>query len=334
MSISKTAVRLAAAALTVAGLTVGVWAQGATSGSMSATYTVQQIAELEVTPKNPMEENLIWKNSGVGSINAAPSAANFGNLGTIKVRTNSAKWDVLMTTDNGGKMLDKTSVGCWSVPVVDGWGNPTGAMRDSCDSNGAKYLTRAEGTSVGDTMPVILSVAIGIAKQGQALGNTGASDQLFPLLAAFPTTGAGASPAGFVPPVLLDSTAVAKSQVGLTGVNFEKVSFAKKIGAATTGYGSGGVMPTGAAYTQGIYGTTTATTAGDWGEIVNGFFPKPGVSGIAGSGASAPALGANVDPLTEFFYVNVGITEATQQKLQGNKGTFTETFNFELSPNF
>jgi len=312
----------AVATLAVAGGSVGAWAQG-TTGSMSATYTVQQIAELEVTPANPTEDNLVF--TAPNTIDAIPTVGTldqlFGNLGTIKVRTNSAKWDVSMTTNNGGRMLDLTSVACQDVPNVDGWGNPTGGTHQVCDPTGAKYLTWDDDNAVGTPpIDVVLDVAIGVAKQGIALGNTGAADRLYPLLNVL-TAGAPS----FAAPIKVNSALIPNTEVGIA--SFAAVSFADVIGG---GYGSGGTAPAGA-YNQGIYGTNGTNNDGDWTTIeTNSTFPKPGVA----STASSPGVGPNVDPLTEFFYVNVGITDTVQKQLQDNKGTFTETFNFELVANF
>jgi hypothetical protein len=275
---------------------------------MSATFTVQQIAEIEVTPNNPTEKNLVCV------VDKVPGVADIvGNLGTIRVKTNSAGWDVLMTTDRGGRMLDKTSVGCTSVPVVDGWGNPTGAFRDSCSTAGATFLTFKNGSTV---VPVVLDVALGVAKQGAALGNTGAPTKLFPLLNVI----AGGAPT-FVAPVKVPLARVTGSDKSAGSTT--PVSFAYEIGFAYDAVGPAG------AFEQGIYGETTAGTEGAWSDILAGGFPKPGVVASAN-----PDIHPNVDPQEEYLYVNVGMPQTTFDALQGNKGTFTETFNFDLVANF
>jgi hypothetical protein len=308
--------KLAVAAVAVAGVVGMAWAQlpvGGDSfgtGSMSATFTVQQIAEMEVTPNNPTEENLVL------AVAAEPKVTDIvGNLGTIRVKTNSAGWDVLMTTDRGGRMLDKTSVGCVEVPDVDGWGNPTGKFHDSCSTAGAKYLT---WNNSGTKEAVVLDVALGVAKQGAAIGNTGAPTKLFPLLNAL-TAGVPS----FAAPVKVsvpDVTGSDKSAATTT-----VVSFATVIGGGYDGTGTG-TAPTGA-FNQGIYGTTTATTEGTWAGILANGFPKPGA-------VEATNVLPNVDKEEEYLYVNVGMPQTTFNALEGNNGTFTETFHFELVANF
>jgi hypothetical protein len=276
---------------------------------MSATFTVIQTAEIQVTGNNPTEENLVYTTP---SLSVAPSVTDVvGNLGTIRVKTNSTGWDVVMTTDNGGKMLDKTSVGCVTVPVVDGWGNQTGATRDSCSTSGATYLAYNNG---GTPANVVLDVAIGVAKQGKALGNTGTPNKLYPLLNAISGTPSFVAPVSIVPADIIASDINATTPA--------PVSFAEKIG---TYYSTPANIP--GAYLQGIYGNTTAATEGLWSDIALSGFPRPGV--VSGTG-----LSTNVEPLEEYFYVNVGIPQATYNSLQGNKGTYTETFNFELVANF
>jgi hypothetical protein len=304
--------RLAVAAVAVAGVVGMAWADLPTTstgqtGTMSATFTVQQIAEMEVTPNNPTEENLVLE------VDAVPKVTDIvGNLGTIRVKTNSAGWDVWMTTDRGGRMLDKTSVGCVEVPNVDGWGNPTGTFHDSCSTAGAKYLTYNNGSAVVD---VVLDVALGVAKQGAAIGNTGAPTKLFPLLNALT-----AGTPSFVAPVKVIDTDVTGSDK--SAATTKAVSFAAVIGGGYDGLGA----PTGA-FNQGIYGTTTAATEGTWDYIVSNGFPKPGA-------VESTNVLPNVVKEEEYLYVNVGMPQTTFNALEGNNGTFTETFHFELVANF
>jgi hypothetical protein len=324
MSISKRFTgKLAVAAVAVAGVVGMVGAQPAGglaaslgTGSMSASFTVQQIAEMEVTANNPTEENLVL------DVDAVPTISSIvGNLGTIRVKTNSAGWDVLMTTDRGGRMLDKTSLACVSVPVVDSWGNPTGAVRDSCPTSGGTYL-KWDNDLTASTPPidVVLDVAIGVAKQGHALGNSGAPAKLFPLLEN--TTG---GPSFIAPVKVINTKVIASTKNGASAS--VPVSFAVEIG---TEYGTTS-SPTGV-FSQGIYGVTTTTGTGSegaWDDIVTKGFPKPGAVVESDDG-----ILPNVDPLEEYFYVNVGMPQTTFNQLEGNKGTFTETFHFDLVAKF
>jgi hypothetical protein len=319
MSIGKTMARVAVAAVAVAGVAGMAWAQtlpGTTTGltgTMSATYSVVQIAEFEVSPNNPTEDNLVIP-AGKAIDDALAVTDIVGNLGTIRVKTNSGGWDVRMTTDNGGRMLNKANVSCVEVPTFDGWGNENGT-RDSCGVAAATdYLRVANG---GSPAPVRLSAAIGVAKQGKALGNVAAPTKLYPLLEDLSGSGAPT----FAQPVDV-SAKMTNSEVGIGG--HLHISFAEEIGG---GYDGGGAYDqSGNTYGQGIYGTTVPTTLGTWGSIETGGFPKPGIDGAG--------VFANVDPLEEYFYVQVGIPNATYLDLAGNKGTYTETFNFELFANF
>ena len=301
MSISKTVVRLAAAVLVVAGGAGTVWAalpSGTTEAdkvSMKATYYVNQIAELEATGKNLADEGLKLTAAG---ITATPTANKFGTLGTIRVRTNSSRWDVNMTTENGGKMLDETSVQCQNVDDFDVWGNKTGSH---CDYSGSTpiYLKYDNG---GTPANVVLLAAIGVAKTGYKLGNSAAPTTLYPM------ADVSGTPAFIAPlPVTL---------VGSEDQGGNAISFATIFGTA---YGTTG--PTGT-FTNGIYGGA-ASGPDAWSTIASDGFPTP-------KGNASP------DRNEEFFYVNVGILEATFNALSGNKNkkTFTETFYFELVASF
>jgi len=301
MSISKTVVRLAAAVLVVAGGAGTVWAalpSGTTEAdkvSMKATYYVNQIAELEATGKNLADEGLKLTAAG---ITAVPTATNFGNLGTIRVRTNSSRWDVNMTTRSGGKMLDETSVACTDVDDFDVWGNKTGTHQD-CSGGTPKYLKYDNG---GTPANVVLLAAIGVAKTGFKLGNSAAPTTLYPMADVSGTP-------SFIAPLVV-------ALVGTEDNGGTAISFAETFGTA---YGTTG--PTGT-FVNGIYGGA-ASGPDAWGTIASDGFPTP-------KGNASP------DRNEEFFYVNVGILEATFNALSGNKNkkTFTETFYFELVASF
>jgi hypothetical protein len=320
--------KVAVAAVAVAGVLgmVGTgWGQtspvtgGASFGSktMAATFTVQQDAEINATSN--FVDLVVWDDAGTNVFNTQPVATDVvGTLGTIRVKTNSAGWDVLMTTENGGRMLDLTSKQCVDVPNVDGWGNPTGGTHPDCSGAGAgtylMYDNDPTNATAHPTVEVVLDVAIGVAKQGIALGNTVAKTRLYPLL----NSTSGTSPT-FEAPVLVQKSSVTGSDLSQTTHN--AVSFAYEIGAAYSSTTLSGV------YSQGIYGSTT-NTKGNWGTINSSGFPKPGeVKGIY--------VGPNDQQDEEFFYVNVGIGQSVYDNLKGNQnGTFTETFNFELVAKF
>lgn len=113
MSIRTTVVRMAVAAVAVAGVLAAVWAQASpittapsadvlatvgkkpTDGTMLLSYTVESIAKMEV--KN---ENL--SGDALASYDAKTAGTAGGNAGTIKITTNYPNWDVEMRTNNGG----------------------------------------------------------------------------------------------------------------------------------------------------------------------------------------------------------------------------------------
>jgi len=294
-SLKKVMAVAAVAAAGVLGVTGMVWAglpTGPTEAakvSMTASYYVNQITELQATGKNIKDDGLKL----AAAIDAAPSATNFGSLGTIRVRTNSSRWDIRMTTGNGGQMLDETSVECKDVDRQDVWGNKIGTDKD-CSGSTPIYLTYNDGS---DNVPVVLDVAIGVAKTGLKLGNSAAPTTLYPMadIATTPT---------FIPPV----------KVNPAGSKTTPISFAETFGNATkTGWGT---------FANGIYGGTSGGVD-DWGTIGDDGFPTP-------KGNASPDLNE------EFFYVNVGMPAAMFDALSGNKNkkTFTETFYFELVASF
>jgi hypothetical protein len=294
-------VKLAVAALAVAGV-VGTASAALPSGTteaekgmMKASYSVNQITELEATGKNLADEGLKLTSAGV---NATPTANNFGNLGTIRVRTNSTRWDINMTTDNGGKMLDETSVECDEVDDLDVWGNKTGSHKD-CSGSTPIYL---KYDNSGTPVNVVLSAAIGVAKTGYRLGNTAAPTTLYPMADVTSTP-------VFIAPVVV-------TLPGSEATSGSPISFAETLGHA------GDAATTWGTFNNGIYG---GASGGDdeWGTIETDGFPTP-------KGNASPELNE------EFFYVNVGIPEAMFNALSGNKNkkTFTETFYFELVANF
>jgi len=320
-------VKLAVAALAVAGVVgtagaqVGTVNAGGTAQGialMKAGITVANVAKIDVDAKNPSGEELMFKASGAGSIDDAPTvttlAKSFGNLGIVKVTTNSNKWDVGMTSRSGGKLLDPKSVECHDEPDRDGWGNDLGTTHQVCDPAGATYLKYWNPTGgsggTGGAEDVVLEVAIGVAKSGKALGNTGAPTTLYPIIA---NAVAGGTPT-FAAPIKITGTVPVNDPAGANN----GTSFAKTIGI---GYLSGGSAITAGPYKDGIYNTSTGTSNPDtWTQIKDNGFPAPK---------------GNSEPQNEYFYVNVGMTETVYNTLNSNKnGTYEEVYYFELYANF
>jgi len=329
MRISKRILsKLAVAALAVAGFTVGAWAQptlnasDAAQQSMGVTFTVNNIAELSVDAKSPTENEMKTAVATVG-------VSNFGNLGTVRVKTNATAWDVLMTTDNGGRLLDAASGRKDSAANTNIWGDTTGWTYSYVNARALTYsddgTTNANGILeglAGDNDTVLLRVALGVAKTGTALGAGGGNaTKLFPMSNV---TSSAVTP---VPPVeigyakILKSKSLADAAYTTAYGNLAPISFALELSG---GYGTTGTAPTGS-FNSGINaydpGTGVFTAASrDWDEIATDGFPKPA---------------GNADPQEEYFYINVQVDESLGHGLGNNKsGNYAETFYFDLAVNF
>jgi len=297
MSIKKLAVRGVLAVAGTVGVVGLVWAAlpgGAAkdSAQMGVGFSVLSIGEIEATAHNPTNEEL------VANTITAVSGANFGSLGTIRVKTNSTSWDVKMTTQNGGRLASLDGVemelSCdaadWLTGVVDS------TTCKSVPSGPVPYLKNDAAADVR------LGVAVGVAKSGKALG-AGAQATIYPIFSATGT---------FVAPVIVPVADLTNSQIDIA-MGFAEVSFAELLGAAYTS-GIGGK------FDLGIYGAEAlATDLSGWETIEDDGFPLPK---------------GNEQEMEEYFYVNVGINTSTNA-IAGNKdGTYTETFYFDLVANF
>jgi len=301
MSFRKTMLWVAAA-LMVAGVWGMGWAQGKESqgsANMTTGLRIANVAEISVIPKGTYGDELI------ATVPSPPTATKFGSLGIVKVKTNSNLWDVEMTTRYGGKLVNPKSIECRDTVRLDGWGNPTSTVDNVCD--GAPVFLRWNNGVTADT--VVLNVAIGLAKSGKALGNTGAMQTLFPIVSATMP-----SPM-FIPPVGISKDDILASGKDAGGAQVS-ISFADSLGAA-------GERSSWGTFDKGIYGDSSSTTATDptnWAYIKTNGFPAPKF---------------NYEPQEEYFYVDVGIPKSTYDALSGNKnGTFEETFYFELMARF
>jgi hypothetical protein len=335
-------VKLAVAALAVAGVVGTVWAdlatlQKADGDKASATATVGFIidnkAEIECTPKNVTEAELAtldW-----AKISGTPSATNFGTLGTIKVTTNSTAWDVRMTTKYGGRLVYND-------------GGPIAGQFD-CDGTIDPWTGACSGKetpkkSAGTNYPLTYNSAGASASKGLIAGTAGT--------AATPESFPGAGDGVPAVPAVND-------QVQLL-VTIGVAKLGSDLGAPAAQ--SGNLYPLGA---PGAYSNflpievtgaqlltscekqldgTTPTSGFDpisFASLVgNGYedkaTPAPlnyaGIAGrpwttIASDGFGKPTNGV------EYFYVNVGMDSS--MPLGGNKkGKYEETFTFDLYASF
>jgi len=304
------------------------WAQptglnpsGATTGEMGLTYSVNNIAELSVDAKNPTEAELSADVSAV-------TVGNFGNLGTVTVKTNATAWDILVKTDNGGRLIDAASGVVESSAVTNAWGDTTGWDLTYKGANCLVYksatgsATSANGllasTTASKPDTVLLKVAVGVAKTGKALGATGANaGKLYPMSNVTSTTVTPVAPVevGFLD-ILKSKSLVDAAYTTAYGGARANISLAKVIG---TGYGSAGTAPTGD-YSNSILGGGATPAGREWGDIATYGFPKPS---------------GNVEELEEHFYINVQVDETLGDGLGANKsGNYSEKFYFDLAVNF
>ncbi|GBU20157.1 hypothetical protein R80B4_00032 [Fibrobacteres bacterium R8-0-B4] len=339
MSISKTAVKLAAAALAVAGVTGAVWAQtspvtaaSVSQGKMVATFTVGGSSEIECIPKNPTEDVLLATDV------TKPELADPGTLGQVVVRTNSTAWDVSMTTNYGGRLV-KTSSKTYVPPVCDAPDpfDPSGCLgnmvaQDSADGSVTDVLVYSTtGTATGPGVitstildTVQLEVAIGLAKLGDEIapGSPSATGNVYSFGA--PTD---YNTLSYLAPVKVLNTA-------LTGSRTLKINASEASPPTTVGIGFAAVLGAATAYGDasnvGAYSTQyTATGGGSAGRAWTG------TGGIFTSGFGTPkykatnAAGKTVGQ--EYFFINVGFLPTLTQKIGNNvKGDYQETFIFDL----
>jgi len=319
MSISKTAVRLAAAALTVAGLTVGAWAQspwtnltnGAPSAEMGVGITVKKIQKISAIPKGITEDEL--KATYTGTVLATPTASVPGNLGIVRVETNSGAWDVQLTTKWGGKLVmegvpTKGPPACNAGDGYDPWntsqcidaGTGNAYTPDSVTIPGSGAALKYSGGDVG------LEIAIGVADSGKNLSNSATLDY-YPL-------GAPTSYPSYLPVDVTSAVAASGRYTPATGaVNAAAVpiSFKVWIDDAKSGYGPIPALAGGKG--SWLAGVNTATALG-----------------ATSSGFGAPKVGD-----AAYFYVNVGLSGAANEPFIGNgDGAYTETLYFDLVATF
>jgi hypothetical protein len=317
MSIGKRGLaKLAAAAVAVAGVLGVTWGQlpnvatGALTVNMTASMVVENVNEIhaEAYPDpliNPY------------NVAAAPNARNPGNFGKIWVKTTAGRWDIKMSTENGGRM--KYTVGsstrnecvtnwdgsqrCEDV-TIGGTNNylvygPNSGISGNGVKVGCSGVDDAddctEGTMTPDT--VILDVAIGMAKDGKALGV--ATGTLYAIDGPATTQ---QIPAQIEVNDILGSKKDASTTVG-------EISFAQILGNHYSQKAPN--APTGGApsFAHGPNGASGKA----WSQVASDGFPRPATD------------------QTEYFYINVGISPTNSGKLNTLvNGEYTETFYFDL----
>jgi len=330
MCIKKAVVKMAAAAVVVAGGASAVWAQaayptpvGAASVSqdrMSATFMVGGVSLIECIAKNP-DENVLLATDVV--VKPSP-IIDPGTLGMVKVSTNSTAWDVSMTTLHGGRLV-KSSESTPGAPVCpsghDDPYSPTGCDVDKVPgdpipgavTNVLVYSTTGDATGPGiitggtDPDTVQLQVAIGLAKAGEEVS---ASQSAQGNIYAF------GPPDNVLAPVLVSNAGLNASRALEINNNpftsVAGVSFAKVLGGASA--------YTGAA--SGYDKQNTDANARSWSDVAS-----------MGFGTPKNKLPNNDGKMVgvEYFYVNVGFLQSLVSKIGTNaKGEYSETFIFDL----
>jgi len=274
--------------------------------TMTASYEVVKKWDIEVIPNNPKDAEILDFPVLVTDVGGAGSKN--GNLGLVRVETNSPGWDVTFTTANGGKLAfgSKTmgkapsfDLGC--MCIVD---------KDTGYVYGAKeYLKYLDAS----TTPAQLKVGIGL--YDKVNGTT------------FILKG------------------IATQQVS-AAYNAAAVDAAKLTGSATTDVNGDPITP--AIGPVSIVDVLTTATTGLIGVgtpllTVGGVTIEALTAGATGFGpTNTPYTGTNAVPTddSEYFFINVRLPSklgdvSSGEPLGGNtEGVYEETFSFTLKAAF
>jgi hypothetical protein len=314
MSISKTAVRLSAAALVVAGGMGTVWAASPTLTNaveepgdhvMGVSYEVKKEAIIEVTANNPKDDAIL---NVVPTVTEVSGPKN-GNLGIVRVKTNSPGWDVTFTTANGGKL----AVGTKTPVYTSRWDMGCMCLKVDTSYNvtGKTYLAYSDA----GTDHAQLNVAIGM------LDNVNGTTKVLKGVASLHVGGV-AYPAAPVAAAKLTSSA-STDATGAT-ISATSVSFIDVLSDASTGIGQGvtEVVP----LTVGGVEVTASTEA-----QAKGFGP---------TATEYPATNYVPRDGYEYFFINVGLpskktVSSVDYPIGGNPdGVYEEEFKFTLKAIF
>jgi len=318
MCIKKAVAKLAAAAVLVAGGVVGTaWAQtspvtdalggecndGADcSGKMYVRYNVDYQAEIEIGGKADISREDFETFDITATKTMGPEV---GNLGWVRVKTNSTAWDVVLTTKNGGRLSKDQYT---PNPSTQHWDMGCMCMVDDpADSTLAgsvylKYNTMsgpASGTQAAEDGKITYDDATNdevqlMVKIGMIEPYNGS---FFPKGST--TSGQVAQP----------TKITATSLLGSGGSSPTAISLAALLGgdAATN------------SFAQKTFGTSATQL-----KVGNRTIEDAETSGFDATGANS-----------EYFYVDVGLNQSLMDKLAGNeKGEYTEEFIFTLTAQY
>jgi hypothetical protein len=328
MSISKTVVKLAAAALVVAGGVGTVWAQSTVAPDLSgvggscvnckqaangltASYEVVKKWNIETIPGNATDAGLfIATANDVTVSDVGGTGTKNGNLGIVSVETNSSGWDVKFTTANGGKLAkgtkkmgqeDRFDLGCMCIKPVD-----TGWVYGNKDY--LKYKT---------TSPTNAVLNVGIGLYDKINGTTYVLKGL----------ATGASNTSY-PAALVDPADIVASQTTNADGSATTSPVSVSLYEALNNDGSGAGTALGGA------GATTLRGALQ----IGGVAVSGGAAGFGPTDTELTTGGGAVIPTDgkEYFFINVGLLKTSGgAQLGGNEeGTYEETFTFTLVADF
>jgi len=294
--------KLAAAALAVAGVVGTASAQSPFdpinaadaypgTATMGVGYEIIREAKIVVTAKNPKKAD-IWD---VDPKKTEVSGPLNGNLGQIQVTTNSTGWDVLLSTDNGGRLRAGTRT---AGTITSVWDN--GCM---CIKPDTQWTVTGVNLKYSDNSEVPLKVAIGM------LDNINGTTKV---LKGIPSQDVG--PAAYAA-AEVDDDKLKVSNVLTTPVSFIETLSGITVTEIGDGLRVGGVKAKGTA-------VGTATQMG-FGETGPEYYPA--ASGVKRDGSEWFFVNVGIDSKKS------GGTE----KISGNaEGNYTETFTFTLKALF
>jgi hypothetical protein len=322
MSVGKRFFRVgAAAAVVVAGVWVGTG--GAAEIEGGKPYVSASAAVISVS--FPLEGEIQWIGNNAFSeddLKVNPDQyiqIKPGNLGMVRIKTNAERWDVSFVTDNGGKLYaagketnrkelkDPTCKSTLLKPVCDSVyvKEPGEYLRykdkkKTVDELASDRFRTGGGTSDSDF--VVLGMSIGAAgNMTDANGSPGGYRGFYSL-------GAEQGPELEVKPTPIPKDSLLKSSKNYEG-GAVPVSFADCF--ATDAVGDKAVA---------LYGLVTSRKSMD---------VKGGPAELKSKGFMTPGNES------EYFYVNVGITEENVKKIKRVPDKeFTESITFSLVVNW
>jgi len=312
MSISKTVVKLAVAALVVAGvvgLTGTAWAEPP-SGPVVA-YDVMQVklsneasGTIECVPKNPTNSQVVGFNA------LAFKELDAGNLGRIRVSASATRWDISMKTKNGGK-LGASQKGDPILKLNISTGKlDTLGYEETDATEFILYTTTDQGKT--------LKNEVGEENLGYISGESDGENDIVQLVVSIGILDSVGGVVGFIPNGLIDGKKISPTKISADdikesgGYNKAKLNSDKYAGK----------------------GVSFATYLGGDTQYDGGIGRDYKVGGRTVRQAKDQGFGATTGPV--YFYVNVGIPDALAPYIAPptETGDYTETFQFELVASF